>query len=78
MAEDCARIAREVGEKVLNPPRCSLAQLAGTGSARGALEPSAAKSTLTRDARRKARRQRQERLEEFRQSVYGHREPALT
>lgn len=71
LAEETARVAREVGEKVLNPPRCALAQLAGTGSARGALEPSAAKSTLTRDARRKARLQRQEHLEELRRQVFG-------
>jgi hypothetical protein len=59
VAEDTRRAALASAQPVLNPPSCILGQIIGESRARGALSPSAARSTLTRDAQRKARREQQ-------------------
>lgn len=62
IAEDTRRAARAVAQPALNPPKCNLGYFVGDEkNARGALPPSAAKSSLTRDAQRRARRDQQAR-----------------
>jgi hypothetical protein len=74
LAEDTRRAALAVAQPKLNPPRCALQQLVGdTHGARGALPPSAAKSTLTRDARAKAARIRSEAFRDMAMQLPGFR-----
>ncbi len=62
LALDTRRAAMAVAQPVLNPPTCILGQIIGDEqNARGALRPSAAKSTLTRDSRARWAREQQER-----------------
>ncbi len=65
LAEDTQRAARAVAQPKLNPPRCALVHVVGEQNARGALPPSAAKSTLTRDARARADLVRSEKFREM-------------
>ena len=54
-----------MGQKFLYPPRCPLVHLVGEeNAARGAVAPSVAKDTLTRDSRRRWQLARQARIRE--------------
>lgn len=65
LSEEASRIARRLGNKHLYPPRCPLVHLVGEeNAARGAVTPSLAKETLTRDSRRRWKLAREARLRE--------------